>query len=467
MKLPAPDLARNPISMIGAALVTLSAVLFLFVYLLDLFGWHTNPYIGIVFFLVMPAVFVFGLLLVPFGMWREHRARLAGKTRTTGWPVVNLNDPRTLRLVLVVAVLTIVNVMIVGLAAFRGIEYMDSVAFCGQTCHEVMQPEFASYQASPHARVKCVECHIGSGASWFVKAKISGARQLYAVAFNTHSRPIPSPVHDLRPARDTCEQCHWPEKFQGEKIRAFREYGNDAANTESLTVMRIHVGGGSEGVGPVKGSHWHTSRSNIVEYIATDDKRQVIPWVRLTAADGTVKEFVAEGVSAEALAKGEKRRMDCMDCHNRPSHQFFPSAERAVDEALARGVIDRQLPFVRREGVRLLKASYPDQPTAFAAIGRDLTAFYKTNHADVLASRQPSVDRAVEALQKLYARSVFPSMKVTWGSYANNLGHNDFPGCFRCHDEAHKAKDGKTISQDCEMCHAVEDIPASASPAAN
>jgi len=287
------------------------------------------------------------------------------------------------------------------------------------------------------------------------------------VAFNTHSRPIPSPVHDLRPARDTCEQCHWPEKFHGDKIRAFREYANDETNTESLNVMRIHVGGGSESVGRVNGIHWHTSRSNVIEYIATDDKRQTIPWVRLTRPDGTVKEWVAQGVSADALAHGQRRRMDCMDCHNRPSHQFFASAERAVDQAIARGVIDRGLPFIHREGVRLLKASYPDQPTAFAAIRTDLEKFYRTNHADVLTGRKAAFDRAVDALQALYGRSVFPSMNVTWGTYANNLGHNDFPGCFRCHDDGHKAKDGTTISQDCEMCHKLEDIPAAESPAAN
>jgi hypothetical protein len=466
MKLPAPDLARNAISMIGSALVTLSAVLFLFVYLLDLFGMHTNPYIGIVFFLIMPGVFIFGLGLIPLGMWREHVARLAGKTVETRWPVINLNSPRTLRVVLLTGLLTIVNVLIVSLAAFRGIEHMDSVEFCGQTCHEVMQPEFASYQAGPHARVKCVECHIGSGASWFVKAKISGARQLYAVAFNTHSRPIPSPVTDLRPARDTCEECHWPEKFHGDKIRAFREYGSDPENTESVTVMRIHVGGGSESVGRVNGIHWHTSRSNVIEYIATDDKRQVIPWVRLTMPDGKVKEWVADGVSADTLARGERRRMDCMDCHNRPSHQFLASAERAVDLAIARGEVDRSLPFIRREGVRLLKASYPDQPAALAAIRSEVEKFYQ-GQGDVLATKKAAVDRSVDALQRLYGRSVFPSMKVTWGTYPSNLGHNDFPGCFRCHDDGHKAKDGTTISQDCEMCHKLLDIPASEAQAAN
>jgi nitrate/TMAO reductase-like tetraheme cytochrome c subunit len=428
---------------------------------------HTNPYIGIVFFLVMPGVFLFGLGLIPVGMWREHKARLAGKTLETRWPIINLNNPRTLRVVLVTGLLTIVNVMIVGLAAFRGIEHMDSVEFCGQTCHEVMQPEFASYQAGPHARVKCVECHIGSGASWFVKSKISGARQLYAVAFNTHSRPIPSPVTDLRPARDTCEECHWPEKFHGDKIRAFRDYADDEANTESVNVMRLHVGGGSESVGRVNGIHWHTSRSNVIEYIATDDKRQVIPWVRLTMPDGTVKEWVADGVSADTLARGERRRMDCMDCHNRPSHAFLPSAERAVDAAIARGIIDRSLPFVRKEGVRLLKGTYADQPAAFAAIRSELEAFYKANHADVLTAKKASLDRAVEALQGLYGRSVFPGMKVGWGTYANNVGHNDFPGCFRCHDDGHKAKDGSTISQDCEMCHTMLDIPASEAQSAN
>jgi hypothetical protein len=300
-----------------------------------------------------------------------------------------------------------------------------------------------------------------------VKSKVSGARQLYAVAFNTHSRPIPSPVTDLRPARDTCEECHWPEKFHGDKIRAFREYASDETNTESVTVMRIHVGGGSESVGRVKGIHWHTSRSNTIEYIATDDKRQVIPYVKLTTPDGKVKEWVAAGVSADALAKGDRRHMDCMDCHNRPSHQFLASAERAVDLAIARGEIDRTLPFVRREGVRLLKARYPDQPAAFAAIKAEVSAFYAKTPGDGLAAKKAAIERSADALQRLYGRSVFPSMNVGFGTYTSNLGHNDFPGCFRCHDDSHTAKDGSTISQDCELCHTMEDLPASQVAATN
>jgi hypothetical protein len=231
--------------------------------------------------------------------------------------------------------------------------------------------------------------------------------------------------------------------------------------------MRIHVGGGSERIGRVNGIHWHTSRSTRIEYIATDDKRQVISWVRLTQPDGSVKEWVADGASAAALAKGERRVMDCVDCHNRPSHTFASSAERAVDEALARGVIDRSLPFVRRESVRVLKGSYPSQDAAFAGIRREMQAFYGSAEANLPAAKRPAVDRAIEILQALYGRNVFPAMKVSWGTYANNIGHMDFPGCFRCHDDAHKAKDGSTITQDCELCHKQEELPQAESKTLN
>jgi hypothetical protein len=458
MHLPVPRLARNPISFGGALLVTISALLFLFVYLLELFGMHTNPYIGMVFFLVLPGLFVGGLLLIPLGMYREHRARLSGAPRGPIWPRVDLNDPRHRTITAIVAVLTVVNVFIVGLAAFRGLHYMDSVEFCGQVCHEVMQPQFASYSAGPHARVACVECHIGPGAPWFVRSKLSGARQLYAVAFDTHSRPIPSPVHNLRPARDTCEQCHWPDKFHGDRLRAFREYASDEENSESITLMRIHVGGGSESLGPVAGIHWHTAMANRIEYIATDETRNTIPWVRLTRPDGTSVDYVVEGVSDEALAAGERRLMDCVDCHNRPSHTFEPSAARAVDHAIARGAIAHDLPYVRREAIAVLEREFPDQPTALEQIASSLRAFYTREYPEVAAERSPALEAAIGAVQGLYSRNVFPSMQVTWGTYTNQIGHMDAPGCFRCHDDSHTAPDGSVIRQDCEFCHRQEEL---------
>ena len=438
-------------------LTTVSAVLFLVVFLADLFGLHTNPYLGILFFLVLPGVFLFGLALIPLGAWVERRRRAKGKAPSEiHWPRVDLNDPAQRRTAVLIFALTMANVVIVSLAAYRGVEYMDSVAFCGQVCHTVMKPEFVAYQDGPHARVTCVECHIGSGASWFARSKLSGTRQLFAVALNTYSKPIPSPVENLRPARDTCEQCHWPEKFHGDKIVRKQEYADDEQNSETVTTLRIHVGGGSERLGQATGIHWHMSVANRVEYISTDDKRQVIPWVRLTDASGNVREYLAEGVKPEDVKDREPRTMDCMDCHNRPSHPMAASAERAVDAVVSTGEVPRKLPFVRREIVKAIKASYPSETAALDTIARTLREFYRTQHETVYMSRRQDVEQAVAAAQRVFQRNVFPEMNVTFGTYPNNIGHMDFPGCFRCHDDNHKAADGKTISQDCGTCHTIE-----------
>jgi NapC/NirT cytochrome c family protein len=447
-------LIRSPISITGMVLTTISAVVFLVVFLADLFGLHTNPYLGILFFLILPGFFVLGLLLIPLGGWLERRRLAAGKIREMHWPRIDLNDPVQRRAAIIIFALTIVNIIIVSLAAYRGVEYMDSTQFCGQVCHTVMKPEFVAHQDSPHSRVTCVQCHIGPGATWFARSKLSGTRQVFAVALHTYSRPIPSPVRNLRPARDVCEQCHWPEKFHGNAIRRVVEYAEE--NTESVTTLDVHVGGGSERLGIATGIHWHMNVANEIEYIATDDKRQVIPYVRLKDREGNVREYVAEGTTPEDLAKGERRRMDCMDCHNRPSHPMAPTPERAVNELMARGDIPKTLPFVRREAVKVLKVAYPSQEAAATAIETGLREFYRTSYQPLYMSRRPDVERAVNATVGIYNRNVFPEMNVQFGTYPNNIGHMDSPGCFRCHDDNHKSKDGRKIGQDCETCHHIE-----------
>jgi hypothetical protein len=450
-------LIRSPISVIGMVLTTISAVLFLVVFLADLFGLHTNPYVGILFFLVLPGIFLFGLVLIPFGAWVERRRRDSGKPPTEiHWPRIDLNDATQRRTAVAIFTLTMANVIIVSLAAYRGIEYMDSVQFCGQVCHEVMKPEFTAYQDGPHSRVTCVKCHIGPGASWFARSKVSGLRQVVAVSLNTFSRPIPSPVHNLRPAREVCEQCHWPEKFHGDVVRRVAEYSDDEKNSESVTTLQLKVGGGSERTGGATGIHWHTNPQTNIEYVTTDEKRQVIPYVKLTAADGTVREYFAEGVTPDQIAKGERRRMDCIDCHNRPSHPMAPTAERAVDGALASGEFPKTLPFIRREAVKAVKATYPSQEAASESIAAALREFYRTQHQAVYMSQRQDVERAVAAAERVYRRNVFPEMNVQFGTYLNNIGHMDSPGCFRCHDDSHKTKDGKAIGQECDTCHNIE-----------
>ena len=451
MKLPR---TRNPFAISGAFLATFGALFFCIFFLLELFGLHTNPYMGIVFYLILPGLFIFGLLLIPFGLWQDRRKRARGVSTDFEWPRVDFNNARHRQVAFWISMATFVNVLIVSLAAYSGIHYMDSNEFCGKVCHSVMSPEYAAFQDSAHSRVGCVQCHIGSGAPWFVKAKISGIRQVFAVTFNTYSKPIPSPVHNLRPARDTCEQCHWPEKFHGDKVNVIRTYAADEQNTESTTTLQLHVGGGSDLLTVASGIHWwHMNTGNVIEYKTTDEKRQTIPWVRIKDRSGAVREFVADGTKPEDLAKAEHRTMDCMDCHNRPSHTFAASADKALDRGLALGIIPRDLPFIKREASTILTAAYPTQQAARDAIAQKLGEFYKNNYAQLYSSQRVLVDRGISGVQLAYTRNVFPEMNVGWGTYANNIGHMEFPGCFRCHDDNHKTKDGKTIKQDCTLCH--------------
>ena len=444
---------RHPISFSGALLSLFSATLFLIFFVAESMGWHTNPYMGMVFFIILPGLFLAGLGLIPIGVWRQHRRVASGKGELQ-WPTLNLNSPRHRKVTALVLVITVLNVVIVSLAAYSGLHYMDSTEFCGTVCHEVMEPQHLAFQNSAHARVGCVQCHIGPGASWFVQSKLSGTRQIFAVTLNTFSRPIPSPVHNLRPARETCEQCHWPEKFHGDKVVTRRDYGDDEANTVTETTLQMHVGGGSDQLRNATGIHWHTSAASTIEYIATDEKREVIPWVKVTYKDGSVREYTAEGApTAEELAAGERRQMDCVDCHNRAGHPFANTPERAVNAALDNGEMPTNLPFARREAVAALSQTYDSKAAALDAIAVKLRGFYRTEQAEAYMGRRQDVERVVNATQAIYRRSVFPSMKIGFGTYSNNIGHMDFPGCFRCHDDNHKTKEGLTISQSCDLCH--------------
>jgi nitrate/TMAO reductase-like tetraheme cytochrome c subunit len=446
-------LARNPLSVVGAALTTAGGMALVTFWTADALRAHGLPYSGILLFLVFPALFVLGLILMPLGIFlRWRRLRRRGELPTE-YPRVDLNDPLLRRAALLFALLTVANLAIVGTASYRGAHYMDSTEFCGTACHAVMAPEHTAYKDSPHSRVACVACHIGPGASWAVRAKIDGTRQVIAMALKTYSRPIPSPVHHLRPARETCEQCHWPQKFHGDKLIVRKKYAADETNTASTSVLVLKVGGrDTRGVSGIHGRH--LDGASRITYVTTDPKRQVIPRVSYVDDEGRTVEYVSSDVKIEPGAALETRAMDCVDCHNRPTHAY-ELPERAMDRALASGAVSPKLPWIKKRSVELLRAEYPDRETAFKRIHDGLVEFYRTQHAPVYQAHRAQIEEAAQRVVEIYARNVFPEMKLTWGTHPNHIGHEDFLGCFRCHDDNHKSSDGKVISQDCNACHAV------------
>lgn len=447
-------LMRDAVSLTGAAITTASTLVFGTLLCLDLVGMPGTPYLGILAYCVVPAIFLFGLALIPIGVWRARRRarrqQAAGRP-IPGFPVIDMNLDRTRRMVFVFLALTMVNIIILATATYKGVEVMDSTPFCGQTCHTVMQPEFTAHGRSPHSRVACVACHIGPGGSWFVKSKLSGSWQLVSVALDLYPRPIPTPVQSLRPARETCEQCHWPTKFVGDRLRVITHHADDEKSTPLKTVMLMRIGGMQGRTS--HGIHWHVDPGVRIRYRA-DARRETIDDVETTLPDGTVRRF-STGKKPEAGAgEGEWRVMDCVDCHNRPTH-IYRTPEDEVDAALAEERIDRGLPFARREAIKALRGAYDSHEAARTGIAAAFASYYQKEYPDVATSRREEIAGAGRVLGDLYCVNVFPRMKVTWGTYPNHLGHMTSTGCFRCHDGEHKDPAGKEISQDCDACHTV------------
>ncbi len=440
---PAIYLSQNWISRAGVILVTTAAVLWLFLLPTSFRGEYQHPYIGILAFLILPGVFFAGLALIPLGIWVHLRAARKAGTYPQDYNPLTLQTPQLRQLAWFVGVTTLVNIAIGSQLSYRAVTYMDSVTFCGKTCHTVMQPEYAAYQNSPHSRVECVACHIGPGASWFVQSKLSGLGQVFAVILNDYPRPIPTPVRNLRPARETCEACHWPQKFAEDRLEIIGKYADDEHNTLTQTVLLMRI----SGAGEHPGIHYaHLAPGVTISYNPADESRQTIPRVEYrNTMTGRTTIYTASDAKPGSLKNLPLRQMDCMDCHNRPTHAF-QLPDRAVDLAMESGAISPALPFIKKVAVAALSKDYKSQDEAGRGISAAIEDAYKTGDRAV-------IDRAASAVAAIYDRNVFPQMHVAWGSYPNNLGHTDFPGCFRCHDGNHVSADGRSIPNDCETCH--------------
>jgi nitrate/TMAO reductase-like tetraheme cytochrome c subunit len=436
---------RNWLSLSGGLVVVGSLFAFLLLFTLDSLAHFANPYIGVLTYLVTPAFTFIGVVVTLLGALLRRR-RLAKANGGAVPPMaIDLGRPRDRRILGFFIGGGVLFLLLTATTSYHTYHFTESVQFCGQACHIVMKPELVTYQHGPHARVSCSECHIGPGATWYVRSKLSGLYQVYATLAKKYPTPIPTPIENLRPAQETCEQCHWPKKFVGNLERTFTYYLGNETNQVHQIRMLMAVGGGDPTHGPVGGIHWHMNVGNKVEYFAADAARQKIPWVRLTDPQGVVTEFRSPGFSNEVKTSAI-RVMDCMDCHNRPAH-VLQSPNDAVNLAMMLGKMDTRLPWIKTNAVYALTREYSEEAEALRKIATFLASQYPPS--------DPRVRQAIDTVQEIYKVNFFPEMKANWRVYPDNIGHKDWPGCFRCHDGKHKTADGKRLikANDCNACH--------------
>jgi formate-dependent nitrite reductase cytochrome c552 subunit len=437
--------------MLGVTLVTLAGFSWLFLLPSSLRGRPENPYIGLLTAVAIPVVFFTGLILIPIGIALGRKqlqsAFSSEETRSSAWR----------RAGLFFAVMTFANLVIGSQLSYRAVEHMDTVGFCGQTCH-VMKPEYTAHLAPPHQSVSCADCHVAPGATGWVKAKMAGTRQLVGVVLNNYPRPIESALESNRlvSSAETCENCHARQKPLGSQLRVIPKFKDDEGNTRTDTVLMMQAGGSTSG-----GIHGaHLGPGVHIRYAAQDKKRETIPWVEYSKEGGETRSYFAKDSTAASVKNLPVFEVQCADCHNRAGHNF-ELPERALDASLAAGKIAGDLPFIKKTGLELLKAAYQSDEEAARKIASGLADFYQQKYAALATPRSADIQNAERELVAIYQRNVFSDLKVTWGTYANNMGHTDATGCFRCHDDNHTTLEKKTITQDCGACHqllAVEEV---------
>ncbi|MCX6832057.1 MAG: NapC/NirT family cytochrome c [candidate division Zixibacteria bacterium] len=453
-----PRLAQNSLSTAGAIVALVTGLIMIVMLGISLTGVETNAYFGIFVFMVLPVFLVLGLLLIPLGMFRQWRRwQRSGREEMPEWPLIDLNRTGHRNATIIFLVGTILFIGIGAVGSYQAYHFTESVTFCGTTCHEVMEPEHTAYLQSPHARVACAECHVGYGAGWYAKSKLSGAYQVYATLANKYPQPIPTPITSLRPAQETCERCHWPEKRYGAQQRQSFHYEYDESSTPWAINMLVRVGGGNPILGHTAGIHWHMNVGVDIEYIARDERRQDIPWIRAVDRNTgrvTVYQNEKKLLTEEEINSTPKRRMDCVDCHNRPSH-IFHSPDHAIDEAITLQKIDRSLPDIKRIAVEAMAKEYDTKAAASAGIAGTIADYYKLKDAAFYHANEVQITKAIGATQEAFSKNIFPWMKAKWSGYPDNIGHFINPGCMRCHDGKHKSADGVTITRECNTCHSI------------
>ncbi len=437
--------------MVGVAITTCFFILTVLGLIAHLAGMVQNPYAAILTFALFPAGMFVGLLLIPLAALLRRR-KIFSESLTREGVIIDLSNAHHRKIILLVVVLTVVNISLFATVTYQGYHYMDSTGFCGTVCHKVMGPEYAAHERSPHANVACVECHIAPGIGGYLKAKFSGLRQLAAIVTSTYHRPIPTPVKELPSAALTCEKCHSPERYFGNKEKVFIKFSNDNLKEPEKQKIVLHLGGRDPASGSFKGVHWHADPDIQIYYQPLKPNLTKIGAVKVVRSDGTVKMFAADTIKANIPWK----RMDCIDCHNRPTHIFADLVEK-VDLGLYYKKISSDIPGIRLDSFTVLRNPYATRDEAGKEILPDLLKLQeKRNGKDFVTKNEKAITDSAAYLRKVYLQNIWPKMKITWGTYRSEIGHHYADkgyGCFRCHDEEHLTDSGESITQDCGLCH--------------
>ncbi|NQV16863.1 NapC/NirT family cytochrome c [bacterium] len=456
----------NWIGKVGTILSTTAFVSFFILEGLSLIGVFHNTYTGIVTYFVLPMLFALGLILLPIA-WQKQKKETGTTLHHVFLEALGDHEIGTQnfweKVIPVVFILTIVNVLFIVGAGSSAMHYMDQSEFCGTACHKVMGPEWQVYKESPHSRVACVDCHIGEGVQALASAKLNGAWQAVSAILDLYDKPIGTPIHNLRPARETCGKCHWPEKHYGSKLVKLNRYKDDEANTHQFTTLNLKVDA-MTGVG--SGIHWHISEDNEVRYSSLNDQRETMLWVEVKRAEGEFHRYTNRHYADSTLVEHEPRTMDCVDCHNRATH-IYEQPDAALDLAMGRGLIDTDLPYIKREALASIITEYDDKETGLNSIQERLETFYSLEYPD---RHFKTLLSSIEAVKTIWDRNIHPDMKITWNTYPNHLGHKvefgcfschnfmeheQSDGCFRCHNRHIVDENGEYISDECTLCHSI------------
>jgi nitrate/TMAO reductase-like tetraheme cytochrome c subunit len=456
MKLPRST--KNWLTIIGAIIAVINFLLIVVLFVISTIFNGSGSNLGLFIYIILPGFLVFGLLMIPVGMIVERRRlRMAVEPGRGPLPYLDLNDLRHRNAFIIFTVSTIIILFLSTLGSFKAYHITESVEFCGTLCHKVMEPEHTAYQNSSHANVTCVECHVGAGASWYIKSKLSGLHQVYAVMTKTYPTPIQTPLHDLRPARETCEKCHWPQKFYARSMQTKKYFLADSLNSEWDIMLQMKTGPEYVGLGLSEGIHWHINPSVKIEYISENDKREVINWVKYTnLKTGEVTLYKSEKTQAgdSLLNASAPRTMDCIDCHNRPSHNYN-SPNVYFDKEMLTGSVSKQIPFIKKVSMGILYHKYTSKDTALITIKDSIINYYKSSYPSFSEKNSDIINSSIASVQKGFIRNTFPAMKVSYADYPEHIGHMETNGCFRCHNDSFKSEKGRVISRDCNLCHSI------------